>query len=104
MRLIDARRMLSSIPMYKPPIKAPEAALDKLLRLDSWGRGGLSEAEFRGLFAKCICGLVMTRRVFKDHICAVVQNPSVVIDLTSEPDDSDNSVQTVIDLTSVDSD
>jgi hypothetical protein len=53
------------------PARASESVLDRLLRLDCPAKPGLSEAEFRHLFAKCICGLVMTRRVFKDHLCAV---------------------------------
>jgi hypothetical protein len=89
-----------SIPLYKPPVRCVETVLDKLLKLDSWGHGGLPEAEFRNLFAICFCGLVMTRRVFKDHTCAaVIQNP-LVIDLTLDDSDSDgNDVQTMIDLT-----
>jgi hypothetical protein len=62
----------------------------------------MSEAEFYQLFAKCRCGLVMTRRVFSLHICATIQNPPEVIDLTN--DDSDDSVtpgpsDIIIDLT-----
>ena len=55
---------------------------------------GLSEVEFRKLFAKCCCGKITTRRVFKDHICLIAHAP-LIIDLThSDNDDS------VIDLTS----
>jgi hypothetical protein len=46
--------------------------IDQLLKLDSWvGGSGLPESNFKRLFAKCDCGLVMTRRVFEAHICAV---------------------------------
>lgn len=41
---------------------------------------------------KCECGLVMTRRVFKEHECAIT-----VIDLTSDNDDSMS--ESVLDLT-----
>lgn len=83
--------MFGYIPVYDRPIRGPETVLDKLLMLDSWGRAGLSEAEFRKLFAKCLCGLVMTRRVFPDHVCAVatvVKDPPIIIDLTLDSDDS----------------
>ena len=57
-------------------------------------RPGLSEAEFRRLFAKCRCGLVMTRRVFRMHICitgvTTAQNPPVVIDLTDDSNESES--------------
>jgi hypothetical protein len=83
--------MFAYIPVYERPIRGPETVLDKLLTLDSWGRAGLLETEFRELFAKCLCGLVMTRRVFPDHVCAVapvVKGPPIVIDLTSDSEDS----------------
>jgi len=89
--------MYASIPVYDRPIEGPQTAADKFLKLDSWGRAGLLEAEFEKLFAKCVCGLVMTRRVFKDHDCAVsVTQP--VTDVTF--DDTNNSDTDVIDLTS----
>jgi len=58
--------------------------------MHAWARPGLSELEFAKLFAKCRCGLVMTRRVFKDHMCFVptrLPTPAV-IDLTSDADDT----------------
>ena len=65
--------------------------LGRLILLDSCTRPGLSEADFHRLFAKCRCGLVMTRRVFGMHICitgeAGVRNPPVVIDLTADDRD-----------------
>ena len=74
--------------------------MDRLKRLNSSDQPGLSEAVFRGLFAKCRCGLIMTRRVFTGHSCA--PSVPVIIDLTS--DDSDDAVDVVpgpivIDLT-----
>lgn len=83
--------MFAYIPVYQRPVRGPETVLDKLLKLDSWGRAGLTETEFRKLFAKCLCGLVMTRRVFPDHFCvtaAVVKDTPVIIDLTSDGDSS----------------
>jgi hypothetical protein len=82
-----------------------ESVLDRLLRLDSWTRPGLSEPEFNRLFAKCQCGLVTTRRVFRNHICpvaeAVIWNPPEVIDLTSDDDDifENDPSRIIIDLT-----
>ena len=77
-----------SVPTYTRPIK-PERVLNRLIRLDSIVRPGLSEVEFNRIFAKCHCGLVMTRRVFEGHICM-----SDIIDLTSDTVDHE-----VIDLT-----
>jgi hypothetical protein len=56
---------------------------------------GLPEGDFRKLFAKCRCGLVMTRRVFEHHLCTVAAVSPVIIDLTSDTSDDDD----VIDLT-----
>jgi hypothetical protein len=78
------------MPLLERPTKSPQTVVDKLLKLDSWGRPGLQEAEFKKLFAQCVCGLVMTRRVFNDHDCAIT-----IVDLTSDNDDSTS----VIDLT-----
>jgi hypothetical protein len=77
----------TAVPSYEPPKREPETSFNQLLRLDSIKRPGLSEVEFKNLFAKCRCGIVATRRVFNDHICAVV--PAVqVIDLTLSDDDN----------------
>ena len=98
-------RLFASIVTFERPVMRPETAFDRLLRLDSWTRPGLSEAEFNRLFAKCHCGLVMTRRVFRNHICAMAaaaaRNPPVVIDLTSD-DSHDLGAHShmIIDLTS----
>jgi hypothetical protein len=86
--------MYASMPVNRRPARHPETSIDKFLKLDSWGRAGLRETEFKKLFAKCACGLVMTRRVFQDHDCVVAVVPRTIIDLTS-----DNDVSTVIDLT-----
>ena len=83
--------------------------LDRLILLDSCTRPGLSKAEFNRLFAKCRCGLVTTRRVFRMHICTtgatMAQNPPVVIDLTADDSNESESVSSgssnhiIIDLT-----
>lgn len=96
----------ASIPTYeRPKTKGLTSVLDQLLRLDAWARPGLSELEFTDLFAKCRCGLVMTRRVFRDHLCfALARKPSpAVIDLTSDTDDEvaepAGTLPAIIDLT-----
>ncbi|KIM74573.1 hypothetical protein PILCRDRAFT_92530 [Piloderma croceum F 1598] len=87
---------LPAIPTYEPPARMPESLIIRLLRLDSWARPGLSEAEFCKLFAKCRCGLVMTRRVFRNHVCGVGgRKPRVFIDLTSDSDDEESRSPTV---------
>ena len=93
---IAVGRLFASITTYERPVRRSETVLDRLLRLDSWSRPGLSEPEFNRLFATCRCGLVMTRRVFTNHICAMAEvagwNQPIVIDLTSDADsDSDVS-------------
>jgi hypothetical protein len=82
------------IPVNPRPIRRSETFTEKYLKLDSsWGRAGLRESEFKKLFAKCTCGLVMTTRVFQDHECAVAVVPHTVIDLTLDSNDE------VLDLT-----
>jgi hypothetical protein len=94
------------IPTYERPARKPQTTLDQLLKLDAWGGSGLPDSEFRRLFAKCTCGLVTTRRVFKDHVCAVtvVQNRPAIIDLTSDngSQDARSGSVDVIDLTMID--
>lgn len=74
--------------------------MDRLLALNSSTRPGLSESDFRKLFAKCRCGLIMTQRAFKRHACVEV------VDLASESSESDSSRSSpspaVIDLTASD--
>jgi hypothetical protein len=87
--------MVASMPANSRPIRRPATFSEKFIKLDSWGRAGLRESEFRKLFAKCTCGLVMTTRVFQDHDCAITVVPPTIIDLTTD-DDNDSAV---IDLT-----
>ena len=84
-----------SLETLKHPLRGPETALERLLRLDTATRPGLTKSEFKRLFANCACGLIMTCRVFNDHICQV---PQVVIDLTLDNDAGEGD--DVIDLTS----
>ena len=91
----DLRHITASMPVNSRPIRPPAMFSEKFIKLDSWSRAGLHESEFKKLFAKCICGLVMTTRVFQDHDCVVTVVPHTIIDLTT--DDDNDSV--VIDLT-----
>jgi hypothetical protein len=65
----------------------------EVLKLDSWTGPWLSEYEFRTLFTKCLCGFVMTHRVFKYyHVCTVdteriSQSPGTITDLASDTSD-----------------
>jgi hypothetical protein len=88
--------LFAAIPLRERPNRAPETTFDQLLRLDSVARPGLTEFEFKKLFVKCRCGKVTTRRVFNEHICAIIPDePAPVdVDLTSDADDED-----LIDLT-----
>jgi hypothetical protein len=101
--IIDIEIIFTSIATYARPVRRLESTLDRLLRLDSWTRPGLSKLEFNRLFAKCDCGLVMARRVFRNHVCALAEvavrsDPPVVIDLTSDDDSVGEGI--IIDLTS----
>lgn len=80
-----------------------QATSDLLLRLDSYAEPGILRARLRKLLAKCRCGLIMTRRVFKYHICAQTLVQPTIIDLTSDTNNADSSDSALIDLT-VDSD
>jgi hypothetical protein len=104
--IIGTDSLFTSIATYARPARRLEGTLDRLLQLDSWTRPGLSKLEFNRLFAKCDCGLVMTRRVFRNHVCALARvgvslDPPVVIDLTSDDDSvGEDPSRIVIDLTS----
>jgi len=88
--------LLAIIPTYERPESA-EITLDWLLKLDAWSNPGLTEAAFRKLFVRCCCGLVTTRRVFKDHVCTV---PAPV--LTVDDSDRYSNSRSIIGLTSGD--
>jgi len=88
--------LVVSMPTCNRPVKPPATTASQLEMLNSRVRPGLSEAEFKRLFARCSCGLIMTRRVFGNHACLPVA--PTVIDLTSDSDD-DLASPIVIDLT-----
>ena len=81
-----AQSVSASLPAERPA-RGPETVIEQLLRLDTSRRPGLSDTEFKKLFAKCSCGLIMTRRVFLGHICAPTLQAIPAIDLA--PDVSD---------------
>lgn len=101
MRTPAGSNLLAAIPLREPPNRGPPAPFDQLLRLDSVTRPGLSGLEFRELFVRCRCGKITTRRVFKEHICAIIPDApaSVVIDLTGSSSDNSDG-EPLIDLTS----
>jgi hypothetical protein len=73
--------------------KTHDTPLDKLLKLDSFTKPGLTAVEFRRFLTQCIsCQLIMTRRTFERHNCIGEAGrrdhgtDSEVIDLTSEDD------------------
>jgi hypothetical protein len=56
----------------------PETVSELLAQIDACISPGITDTQFSGLFIWCQCGLITTRRVFRDHKCRVE-----VIDLTS---------------------
>ncbi|KAG2049881.1 hypothetical protein BDR06DRAFT_1011811 [Suillus hirtellus] len=62
---------------------------DRLLKLDSFTRPGLTEGEFRHFLTRCNgCELIMTRRMFELHNCVGrAEADTEVIDLTTEDND-----------------
>jgi hypothetical protein len=71
-----------------PPNNRCQKPLLQLLQLDSAIRPGLSEVDFRALFAKCGCGLIMTRKAFGSHYCATRTwiEPGEIIEITDSED------------------
>jgi hypothetical protein len=49
-----------------------------LLQLNSAIRLGLSQYDFRALFAKCICGLIMTQAAFCSHYCTTAEETDII--------------------------
>jgi hypothetical protein len=92
-QLQEIPTLFTSIATYQRPARRFETVLDRLIKLDSLACPGLSQAEFNRLLVKCHCGLLMTRRVFSNHVCAALE----VIDLTVDEDDSNGRI--IIDLT-----
>ena len=71
---------IKGIRVLAPPAHDPAAVFRQLLRLDSIYKPGLTVEEVTVLFAKCRrCRLVMTRRIFENHVC---NKEMEVIDLT----------------------
>jgi hypothetical protein len=82
------------VPPEIPTNRANPSALLKLLQLDAAVRPSLTQAHFRSLFVKCICGLIMTRRGYHAHYCV---KETEVIDLM-DVNNSESKLE-VIDLT-----
>lgn len=85
---VDVTEPVASAPPTRK--RLPPTPFDLLMKLDSWDRPGLTTEEFRSLFAKCTCGLVMTRRLFNYHECAEngehLCGERAIIDLTDLSD------------------
>lgn len=66
----------------------PQMPFDLLMALDSTVSPGLTPAEFKKLFVRCIaCNIIMTRRVLENHVClasSTMVNSENIIDLTLE--------------------
>jgi hypothetical protein len=90
---ISADVTKAPVPILQPPTGIEPSPFDLLMALDSWLRPGLTEAQFGKLFAKCACGLIMTRRAFGSHECleksASANCEGIVIDLTDTDVDED---------------
>jgi hypothetical protein len=67
--------------MFNPPPNVAPTVSEQLEKLDFFYRPGLTESEFKRLFAKCRCGIIVTRRMFHMHEC---MKEVVVVDLTVE--------------------
>lgn len=68
-------------------------------KLDARTRPGMTAAEFYKTFTRCLCGLIMTRRAFRWHLCR-----HTIIDLTGEDSENESNVSgkdsdDIIDLT-----
>lgn len=77
------------ITRLRPAAKKTQSVLDWLFRLDAVVSPGITQAQFRRLFARCSdCGSVMTKRVFPGHECieqtAANDTDSSVINLVSD--------------------
>jgi hypothetical protein len=77
-----ARSNTDQLIKIKPAPDKKRTVYDQLMKLYTWTKPGLTEEEFRELFVKCECGLIMTVKVFDDHECRVIK----VIDLTKDDD------------------
>ena len=74
------RKLAKCIRPIRIPGRKPTSTLLELL--DSRVRPGVTEKEFGNLFVRCECGLILTRRAFREHGC-----PKEVVDLTGEDTD-----------------
>lgn len=85
---INTNRSISIPSPRKPARTLSPKTMVLLLQLNSAIRPGLSESDFKNLFTRCICGLIMTRKAFKNHYC-VTENlsaPDEVIEITDNSD------------------
>lgn len=67
-----------NVPTFNPPPNVALSVTEQLEKLDYFCRLGLTEREFKQLFGKCRCGMVVTHRMFSMHECI----REVPVDLT----------------------
>jgi hypothetical protein len=67
------------IKRHAPAPSGHKTASTLLVQLDSRLLPGVTEREFRSLFARCDCGMITTQRAFREHKCL-----SDIIDLTGD--------------------
>lgn len=78
---VDRHDPFAIAPGNRPLAPEPMRAFGLLLKLDDFEDPGLTTGQFKSLFAKCQCGLVMTKSAYDYHECAL---KNVVIDLTGD--------------------
>jgi hypothetical protein len=59
--IAGVQEVTASLPAPERPLRGPETIIEQLLRSDTSRRPGLTESDFRMLFAKCVCGFIMTQ-------------------------------------------
>jgi len=80
---------ITDINVYIPSLREPlpRRSIDPLLlllQLDAAVRPGITEAQFRSLFTRCTCGLIMTKCSFGAHRCENEDAETDVIEITDE--------------------
>ena len=76
---------LRAIRTCAPPTLNTRQAFRLLLQLDTVVNPGITEDQFKEMFAKCgKCGIITTMRVFRSHQCVRIAQD--IIDLTVDDD------------------
>jgi hypothetical protein len=72
----------AALPEPQAPVLSITSPSELLLQLDAPTRPGLTENDFVALFARCHCGMIVTKRSFLAHYCQSIKVE--IIDLTGE--------------------